>query len=695
MTPPAPPASQPTSVEFSPTPPTQLAVNASTAVYAVAVFPLTAVANTNAQVTYSLSCGSPNACGTLSGNNMVGAATYTAPAAIPSGGVVTITATSVADTSLSASAVITIVPPIAISVSFFSAVPASMEAATKTQISALISNDVSANPQVKWSVSCPAADCGSFSAAETYSEQLTTYTAPSAIPSGGSVTITATSVTDATKSVSANITIQQATAQLADGAYVFQIAGLNSAGPVFTTGAFVAANGKIVGGEQDSIERSDQYDSIFSPITGGTYGPMPDGNLQVALNVPSVSSQPELLTGVMITGGHGVVAGVQGVAGTGTLDLQTGTAAPSGGYAILLSGGTVEDSSLFTAGILNIDGPGTISGKNSILDVQQYYGSSVIQLNPSTVSAPDAYGRVLMKLNPASNSLLSATDVAAYVIDASHMRIMVVGDPSNSYVLAGDLGGLALGQGANAGKFTAASLAGSGYVFAAEGKDAKGPLQLAGVCTLNSDGSATGVLNWNDLGGGAAQAPVAFKGTYTVDATGRVTLSNLTDGANFNYSLRFYLDGSGGGLVLSDDINDAFTGQAFERQTSPFSAASLSGRYGVSAGLVGMTPYGATAAENLAGWLTSTPSSTNNALAGYADFGNGANDFALTGTLNATSNGVFQGQITGLNGILNSRTQSASSTPNSFTLYMIDNTQAVLIETDNTQLLLGRLQLAQ
>lgn len=319
----------------------------------------------------------------------------------------------------------------------------------------------------------------------------------------------------------------------------------------------------------------------------------------------------------------------------------------------------------------------------------------MVQINLSGVSSPDAYGRVFIQLNSPSNSYLATTYVVGYIVDAAHMRLILSGDPNNSDMAYGDLGGLALGQGANTGSFTTASVAGSSYVFAAEGRDQTGALQLAGTCTLNTDGTVTGVLNWNDLSGGRGQAPADFTGTYTVDPTGRLTLSNLTDGANFNYSFHLYLDGKGSGLVLANDISDQFTGEAFERQTGPFSANSLSGRYGLSAGLYPEPPTGINSTPTLSGWLTSTPNGASDALSGYADFGDGAYDFALTGTLSTDSSGVFQGQLFGVDGILASPNQSASSTPNSITLFLIDSTQGILIETDKSQLMLGRLQLAQ
>lgn len=203
------------------------------------------------------------------------------------------------------------------------------------------------------------------------------------------------------------------------------------------------------------------------------------------------------------------------------------------------------------------------------------------------------------------------------------------------------------------------------------------------------------MLNWNDLTGGTAQSPQPFKGAYSVDPTGRIKLSNLSDGANFNYSLHLYLDGNGGGLVLSNDVNDQFTGQAFRRQPVPFTGATLSGRYGLSAAWYNGSPTWSTGLPVITGSLVSTPGGSSEALSGFADGGNGAYDFALAGTFNADSSGVFQGQLTGLNNIQNGTSGTDSSRPNSFTLYLVDATQGVLIETDKSQLLLGRLQQVQ
>ncbi len=679
---------QPTSVIFVSTPPSSLAVNASATIYAAATYPINSLVG-NTLVTYSISCGSPNACGTLSASDEVGAMVYTAPATIPSGATVTVTATSVVNSSLSRAATITIVPPIPISVTFFGAPPASLQVGASFALRALIENDVTANPQVKWTVTCGSAACGSFNPATTYNESPATYSAPAAIPPGNSVTVTATSVTDPTKSVSASIVITAAAPTLADGTYVFQISGALGNVGTFITGTIVAKSGAITGGEQDATSddgEGDEY-TLFSQIAGGSYFTTPDGNLEI--NIEINSNEIETLSGTLASGSHGLIAGFDGISGSGTLDLQTSKAAPSGGYAISLYGIDYYNSPTWIGGILNIDSPGGISGNGSVFDVIDgyVYSSAPPTLAASTVSAPDAFGRVVFQLNPGTSSSLPVLDLAGYIVDATHIRLNQSSIPAYSYVYSGISGGTALGQGASTGKFSPASVAGTSYVFAVQGEDMHGPLQIAGVVTLNAGGSATGTLNWNDLSGGAPQNPLAFTGAYTVDPTGRVTLSNLTDGATFKYSLHLYLTGNGSGLVLTSDANDVFAGQAFQQQAGAFSAASFNGGYGLNASLYNTTAfYGEPTWENVVGPLLAVPNAAVDDVTGFADYGAGSADFAISGSFTAAANGVFQGSLAGFD--------SASPTKaNTFTLYMVDGTQAVAIETDNSQLMLGRLAL--
>lgn len=130
---------------------------------------------------------------------------YTAPAATPKQGVVTLFASSTVDHTRFTSVTLTI-GGLPISVGFAPAAPSVLGVNATVQLKAALTNDAT-NAGVNWSVLCGSTACGSFSATQTISGVITTYTAPAAIPNGGTVKVTATSVADPTKAVSSTIQI--------------------------------------------------------------------------------------------------------------------------------------------------------------------------------------------------------------------------------------------------------------------------------------------------------------------------------------------------------------------------------------------------------------------------------------------------------------------------------------------------------
>jgi predicted dienelactone hydrolase len=172
---------------------------------------------TNSGVTWSASC-SPAPCGTVpSGPTPSGTPiTYTAPPTPPPSDLsVTVTATAVAYNGAIATASIT-VPAITVSVSPGSAL---MPLNSTLQFSATVANDPAA-AGVTWSpmqsgTSCSPA-CGSVSASNP-----TTYTAPGTMPPIASVAVTATSVSDTTKSAAATINLSTGTVQLVPQSVTF------------------------------------------------------------------------------------------------------------------------------------------------------------------------------------------------------------------------------------------------------------------------------------------------------------------------------------------------------------------------------------------------------------------------------------------------------------------------------------------
>jgi len=132
----------------------------------------------NTSVAWSLN----PAIGTISASGL-----YTAPAAIPTARTVTVSVSSVADPLISASSILSLAPPVNVAIN---PTGVSLTSAQIQSFTATVMN--STNTAVTWSTS-PA--LGSISVTGLY-------TAPQSIPTAQTVTVTATSVADSTKSAS-------------------------------------------------------------------------------------------------------------------------------------------------------------------------------------------------------------------------------------------------------------------------------------------------------------------------------------------------------------------------------------------------------------------------------------------------------------------------------------------------------------
>ena len=137
--------------------------------------------------------GSPQV-GTISPDGL-----FTAPADLPTGGKVQITATSHADPSKSSTSGLTISSDISVALSPGSS---SVELGALQSFQASITSSGKPDPAIRWSLSGPACpnNCGSV-------DPNGNYTAPAILPSAASVTLTATSIADPSKQNSAPLTI--------------------------------------------------------------------------------------------------------------------------------------------------------------------------------------------------------------------------------------------------------------------------------------------------------------------------------------------------------------------------------------------------------------------------------------------------------------------------------------------------------
>jgi len=152
----------------------------------------------------------PNSCGSVdsSGN-------YTAPQMLPSSSIVNLVATSVADPSKQAAAVVTITSHFTLQLS----APSNIQVGASSQLTATFTPvpGSNPNPSLNWTLQgtgCTGSACGILTVTTTQSAgnvpvaTTALYTAPSTPPQPNSVLISVTPQADPTKRVQANITIQ-------------------------------------------------------------------------------------------------------------------------------------------------------------------------------------------------------------------------------------------------------------------------------------------------------------------------------------------------------------------------------------------------------------------------------------------------------------------------------------------------------
>ena len=231
----------------------------------------------NQGVTWKLSCTAAD-CGTLSSSASASSApiTYTAPATPPLAEVaVTVTATTVSAPVAQAAGVLKI-EPIGIGVTPVSAL---IPLKSAQQFTGTLASDLGSD-QVAWSLQqagapCPSG-CGSATPAATASGAATTYTAPSVMPANPSVVLSASSVMDATKVVTAMITLTSGSVQLVPASLAFvKISGRECCVPppqtvtVTNTGAAtLSIQGIAIGGtDPNAFSQTDACSGSVAPGT--------------------------------------------------------------------------------------------------------------------------------------------------------------------------------------------------------------------------------------------------------------------------------------------------------------------------------------------------------------------------------------------------------------------------------------------
>src|SRR5258706_819701 len=258
---PATPQPPPSNISVSVTP-----ASASVLLGAVQTFTAAVSNATNNAVNWQVNgiSGGNAAVGTISASGV-----YTSPGDLPAPGQIIVRAISVADSSKSASAVVTVTSDIAVSVSP-QAMPVELGAARA--FAAILSSAGNPDPAISWIVSgngCAGTACGSV-------DSVGTYTAPQILTAPPGVLVRAISVADPSKSGAAAITVTSS--------FTLTVAGFTSV----STGSTASYTATLVPVAGSNPSRAISWSVSGSGCTGATCGTISvDGQYTAPAFAPS------------------------------------------------------------------------------------------------------------------------------------------------------------------------------------------------------------------------------------------------------------------------------------------------------------------------------------------------------------------------------------------------------------------------
>jgi hypothetical protein len=623
--------SRPVSIVFAKAPPSSLSAGGQTTIS-------TTVINDSGTkgADWTLACGS-SSCGSLSpAHTASGSPTsFTAPAFIPVGNAVTITATASADATQTVSATV-LITGATISIALTQPPPASLNADTQAMVGATVSNDPS-NAGVDWAVTCGSSICGSFSPAHTASGAATTYTAPTGIHSVVTVTITATAGADTSKAVSAMVTVtpgaifftQAPPASLATSAQSMISA------TVLQDPASLGVDWTVRCGSSDCGSFSPAHTASGAATTYTAPATVPTGNTVIITARATAKPSATVTATVTVT--------------TSAVSLLNGL------YAFMFTGNDVNGF-FAVAGSISADGKGNItSGEEDFADTSLV--STGVTLTGTFSIGSDGRGTITLQLSDKTIGVNGVQSIRCAVITSQH-------------ALLSEFDGSATSNGTldlqNPVNFATSSIAG-GYSFSFSGLDVNGsPEDAGGVFTADGAGNVSGGEDINDFGV-VHNGPLS--GTYSSpDAFGRGTATLGT--GSFTY---YIVDSGHLKFVETDLVVSLFAGSAVAQGSGPFSSASLSGNFVFTvtgAGTVGGLAAGGLLTADGSGTITSGSVDVNNF--GVVTIG------TFTGTYSIAANG--RGVLT-LSGNTGGLVQ--------FALYLTASHGVLLLELDTASFSIG------
>ncbi len=600
--------------------------------------------HSNHDVTWSLSgtgC-TGDACGTLT-NITTTSATYNAPPTVPNAATVAVSATSVADTTKSKTVSINLMP---VSVSMSPGTAAYVVLAGTRNYSATLQYDPH-NAGVTWALSgagCSGNGCGTLADVTTASA---VYHAPDTVPDPPRVTLSATSITDSSKSAVVTVTICATLSAVLQGKYAFLIHGWRGASGEEAMAGHLEADGtgKLTG--VWDVHRGTSAE-LAQPITGG-YDLQPDGQGTMTIQAGTATWTYHLtMDATGETARFAESTFTPNTTGAPTApgqppDLHGGYMAKQdpqhlalssveGDRVIALFGNNVAALGRFTS-----NAAGTLS--NGVMDLT--WSSGWLSFFNTTAltgafAVPDpGTGRGTASLTVSPPSGATATYGFAYYVVSERAMLLVQTDAGSPGV--SPLSGEARYQN-GAGAFTNSSL-NAPIIFHLTSSVDYGLDPTTGIGQMVPDGSGalSAIYDRNEAGQIALNASTT--GSYSVAANGRVTLTipggalGLSQGSYSAERAIAYLVDQNTGYLVAEGLWAAAFG-AFEPQTGgPFGGRSLAGTF-----LFNTDPATTLVSEYDAGSMTLGEDGTVTATV-HINAGSGASTYNFTGSFTIASNG--------------------------------------------------------
>ncbi len=631
----------------------------SEAIYPTQVVSVTAtVANSSATaLTWNVSGSSctGSACGTVSPTTTAASpatVTYTAPTTPTQA---TITATLTANSAVSGTQAVTIVPVVVV----VTPVSVSVGEGLTQQFTAIAVPDTA--PQTfTWACAATKGVCGNLTQDSNISG-LARYTAPG---STGSATVSATwNPPTQVQAFVGQSNVTNIASRLSAGTYAFQFSGYDNSGDaVAAAGGFVlSSGGTVTAGVEDILSATGPHQYSISSVS---YTPISSNNDLGTLRIATSSGPTNSYTASVTSSGIFRIIEADGSGqGSGVMVPSAKSSAFNAGaqtFAFGFTGVDVDGNRLGYAGLLPMDGQGNIGNLSipAMVDVNDN-GVASTHSNVAGTYYPDATYSVLwhMTLTPPSGTTQNfdffiADGAAQTKTGPGSLTLFAITDPASTTTPA--LSGPMVYQVPmtyNNAAFAGTSVSNLTGVTPGVGNSSNVALIVA-VTDGTSGGSGgaggfSGTYDQNDNGNITSVGPTApFTNSYVATGSdiGRYTFQMLS---NSNSPLPFvlYASGANRGFLLDQSSQAVLTGTMDPQPTNlkgfSYAPSELPGVYAAST--VDSSDFSLTpVVQDLL--LTSTGNSTYNVTGTqYPLNGNGA----LTGTYTVTDNSIPAGGVGG------------------------------------------------